>query len=92
MWDLLGAAIEPMSPALAGGFLATGPPEKPSRDCFVVVGCARSPLLLRFLSSCGEQGLLSSCAEWASHCGGFSCSGLWALWCLGFNSCSMWAR
>ena len=22
-------------------------------------------------SSCGEQGLLSSCGAWASHCGGF---------------------
>ena len=28
-------------------------------------------------SSCGQQGLLSSCREWASHCGGFSCSGTW---------------
>ena len=24
-------------------------------------------------SSCSEQGLLSSCSAWASHCGGFSC-------------------
>ena len=29
-------------------------------------------------SSCGEQGLLSSCCAWASHCGGFSCCGAWA--------------
>ena len=28
MWDLLGPGIEPMSPALAGGFLTTEPPEK----------------------------------------------------------------
>ena len=29
MWDLPGAGIEPtMSPALAGGFLTTRPPEK----------------------------------------------------------------
>ena len=26
-----------------------------------------------FFSSCGEQGLLSSCGVWASHWGGFSC-------------------
>ena len=28
MWDLLGMGIEPMSPALARGFLTTGPPGK----------------------------------------------------------------
>ena len=26
-------------------------------------------------SSCGEQGLLSSCDKWASHCSGFFCCG-----------------
>ena len=28
MWDLPGLGIEPAFPALAGGFLTTGPPEK----------------------------------------------------------------
>ena len=28
MWDLPGSGIEPVSPALAGGFLTTGPPGK----------------------------------------------------------------
>ena len=28
MWDLPGSGIEPMSPALAGGVLATGPSGK----------------------------------------------------------------
>ena len=28
MWDLPGPGIEPMSPALAGGFLTTAPPGK----------------------------------------------------------------
>ena len=28
MWDLSGPGIEPLSPALAGGFLTTGPPGK----------------------------------------------------------------
>ena len=29
MWDLPGPGIEPVSPALAGGFLTTAPPGKP---------------------------------------------------------------
>ena len=29
MWDLPGPGLEPVSPALAGGFLATAPPGKP---------------------------------------------------------------
>ena len=29
MWDLPGPEHELVSPALAGGFLTTGPPEKP---------------------------------------------------------------
>ena len=28
MWDLPGLGLEPVSPALAGGFLTTAPPEK----------------------------------------------------------------
>ena len=28
-------------------------------------------------SSCGKQGLPSSCGAWASHCRGFSCCGAW---------------
>ena len=31
MWDLPGPGLEPMSPALAGGFLTTAPPGKPLR-------------------------------------------------------------
>ena len=30
MWDLLGPGIEPVSPALAGGFLTTAPPDRKS--------------------------------------------------------------
>ena len=29
MWDLPGPELEPVSPALAGGFLTTAPPGKP---------------------------------------------------------------
>ena len=32
MWDLPGSGIELMSPALAGEFFTTEPPEKPSTD------------------------------------------------------------
>ena len=32
MWDLPGPGIEPMSPALAGGFLTTEPPGKSSYE------------------------------------------------------------
>ena len=34
---------------------------------------------MRTFSSCGEQGLLSSCSAQASHCGGFPCWGVRAL-------------
>ena len=34
MWDLPEPGIEPVSPALAGGFLTTGPPGKPYRFVF----------------------------------------------------------
>ena len=36
MWDLPGPGIEPVSSALASGFLTTGPPEK-SRDIVIKV-------------------------------------------------------
>ena len=35
MWDLPGPGVEPMSPALAGGFLNTGPPGKPCVPLFI---------------------------------------------------------
>ena len=41
-------------------------------------GCTGSLLLLRLFSSCGKQGLLSSCGAWPSHCGSFCCSS-WTL-------------
>ena len=37
-----------------------------------IFGCAELSLRLRLFSSCREWGLLFSCSEWASHCGGFS--------------------
>ena len=35
-------------------------------------------MLLWLFSSCGEQGLLSSCSAQSSFCGTFSCCGAWA--------------
>ena len=37
MWDLPRPGLEPMSPALAGGFLTTVPPGKPSRVFLISV-------------------------------------------------------
>ena len=34
MWELPGPGLEPLSPALAGGFLTTAPPGKPKRMKF----------------------------------------------------------
>ena len=31
MWDLPRPGLEPVSPALAGGFLTTAPPGKPNK-------------------------------------------------------------
>ena len=38
-------------------------------------------------SSCGKQGLLSSCDVQASHCGGFSCGRVQALGHVGISHC-----
>ena len=37
MWDLPGPGIEPVSPALAGGFLTTVPPGKSGTLCFLIM-------------------------------------------------------
>ena len=38
MWDLPGPGLESVSPALAGRFLTTAPPEKSQRSCFYTLG------------------------------------------------------
>ena len=35
MWDLPGPGLQPMSPALAGGFFTTVPPGKPTLATFI---------------------------------------------------------
>ena len=37
MWDIPGLGIEPVSPALEGGFLSTAPPGKSHSLCFNAV-------------------------------------------------------
>ena len=36
MWALLGPGMEPVRPALAGGFFTTGPPGKPQIKCLAL--------------------------------------------------------
>ena len=42
-------------------------------------------------SSCGNEGLLSSCGAWVSLWGGISCCRAQALECLGSSICTSWA-
>ena len=48
-----------------------------------VFGCAGSLLLRGLFSSCGKEGLLSSCGDWFSHCSGFSCCRAQSVGCAG---------
>ena len=47
---------------------------------------------MQILSNWGKCGVLSSCGEQASHCGGFSWGKAQALGHVGFNSCGTWAQ
>ena len=53
----------------------------------LIFGHAGSWLPHRLFSSCGDQGLLSSCNVQPSHCGGLSCLRAQALRHAGFSSC-----
>ena len=44
MWDLPRPGLEPVSPALAGGFSTTAPPGKPKMDVFMPVFQTRSSM------------------------------------------------
>ena len=50
MWNLPGPGIEPMSPALAGGFLTTEPSEKSS----VVFDLCQVVIFQKFLALIGN--------------------------------------
>ena len=58
----------------------------------IIFELAGSSVLCSVFSSCGEQGLLSSCSAWASHCGGFSGCRAQALGYSGFSSCDAQAQ
>ena len=62
-----------------------------SRFLINYFGCAGSLLQCGLFSSCGDQGLLSSCSALASHCGSFSCCGAQTLE-HGLSSCGAWAQ
>ena len=53
MWDLPGPGLEPVSPALAGGFLTTVPPGEPQTFCQGMQGAQR----MQGRGLRGEQGL-----------------------------------
>ena len=50
MWDLPGPGLEPVSPALAGGFLTTAPPGKPPLE-----GFKQRNDLIRFMTLKGQS-------------------------------------
>ena len=93
MWDLPGPGIEPVSSALAGGFLTTAPPGKSymvflMRNYFYdLIGLQGNPVRLgievnnptfyKFYLFLAVLGL--RCSARASHCGGFCCCGARAL-------------
>ena len=100
MGDLPGPGIEPVSSALAGGFLTPGPPGESRVG--IIFWCGEGSFFcwlcwvfvaVGLFSSCAELGRPSSCGAWASQCGtpalghaGFSSCGSWALE-HGLNSC-----
>ena len=57
MWDLPGPGLEPVSPALAGGFLTTAPSGKPFFFFFFLAALGLC-CCMQASSSCGEGGLL----------------------------------
>ena len=62
MWDLPRPGLEPVSPALAGGFLTTAPPGKLRSFCYLSIYLfildALGLCCVQAFSSCSESGLL----------------------------------
>ena len=61
VWELPGPGLEPLSPALAGGFLTTAPPGKPGKDIKLhhvgafmrkrtLVRCHKTSSMVRFIT------------------------------------------
>ena len=56
MWDLSGPGLEPVSPALAGGFLTTAPPGKSLPVYFMVPGILN--ILSKYINFQEDKGIL----------------------------------
>ena len=93
MWDLPRPGLEPMSPALAGGFLTTAPPGKPSFWFLIIYFW----LCWVFVAACGLSLVVASGDYSSLRCTGFSLRWLLLLQSAvsrrsGFSSCSMRAQ
>ena len=54
MWDLPGPGIEPVSPALAGGFLTTAPPGKSPTSYVDSPACHRCDVVVYSITGAAE--------------------------------------
>ena len=63
MWDLPGPGLEPVSPALAGGFLTTAPPGKPPMVIFDWMSDIVNFTLLSDGYFCGPINFLELCSR-----------------------------
>ena len=71
MWDLPGPGLEPVSPALADGFLTTVPPGKSESTVFIA-GPSKEygwPILKRPKLPDGFQGRVFKGNIWGKGCG-----------------------
>ena len=89
MWDLPGPGLEPVSPALAGGFLTTVPPGKPMDSSFffffklfiyylfiiLIFGCVGASFLCVGFLQLRRVGATLHRGARACHYRGLSCCG-----------------
>ena len=69
MWDLPGSGIEPVFPALAGGFFTTEPPGKPDHVVLVTVAlqyCLKSGRVMALVSVVFPQDCFSNSGSFYS--------------------------
>ena len=53
MWDLPGPGLDPVSPALAGGFSTTAPPGEPRLGFFLNARCASAQFVASLIMELG---------------------------------------
>ncbi|KAJ8785458.1 hypothetical protein J1605_007055 [Eschrichtius robustus] len=89
MWNLPGPGLEPVSPALAGGFLTTAPPGKPSHTSFywLRTGTGRLPRARGPLLEGTKRHTLFAVGIVLPRLSLFS-----STWCAGFSSCGTRAQ